>query len=181
MPQQLFDLGEGSTSAQRLCRREMPQPVRMDDAQPDPLGRRGDHLRHPGGTERTMRRHQPDEYGPVLRAGWTTAMEGRRDGCADIHGKRQPIEARALPVDRDLAEPPIEVVKAERRDFAGAKPHAGQRCQNGEIAEPNGCAPIAGGQQSLHVGRVHRFRKAGQPPPGDGWDRGDECRGDRAI
>ena len=125
VPQHLADLGQRAALGEHGGGGAVPQPVRVDRAQPGPPGSGGHRLGDPARCQALMRRLDPGEHAAVQRRGWPAVLQPLRDRLARVSWQRQPVTAVSLAADGDLAAPPVDVVQAQSGDLACPQPHPG--------------------------------------------------------
>ncbi len=176
---QLADLGQRPALGEHGGGGAVPQPVRVDPAQPGPLPGREHSHRDPAGRQAQVRRLDPDEHTAVQGRG-RPAMPQPRDCLASAGGQRELVAAVPLAGDGDLAAPPVDVVQAQPRDLARAQPHPRQQRHHRQITAPAGGPKITRGQQGPHLRRLQRPRKP-RPPVGHLGNRPVQRPADQAL
>jgi len=86
MPKYLADIGQRCSRAQHLCRRGVPQPVRVDLAQASTPAAVKDNHRHATGRQRPVWRFDPHEHTPPLRRDGSPAAQVADDRGTHVGG-----------------------------------------------------------------------------------------------
>jgi hypothetical protein len=158
----------------------VPQPVRVDRAQPGPLPGREHGHRDPTGRQAPVRRLDPDEHAAVQGRGRPAPPQPVRDCLACVGGQREAVATVSLTGDGDLAAPPVDVVQAQPGDLARAQPKPRQQRHHRQITA-SACGPqVTGGQQGPHLRRLQRPRKP-RPPVGHRGNRPVQRPADQAL
>ena len=164
VPQHVCNFGERRAMPEHLRRGRLPEHVSSTGRDPDAT-QRLDH-----DTE-DARAAQPD-MGRVL-ANEDVARVHRRSTMAEVQGERttdiwwerQARYPRGLATDRDLARPPIDVVKFETGDIADAKPKAKEQTHDRGRPLPRRRGRIVQGQQTLDLIRSERLGEHARRQP----------------
>ena len=152
----------------------VPQPVRMNLAEPRTTRGRHHDLSHAAGRQPVMRRAHSHEQTPVLRRHRTTRLQVSDDRLADINRERQPFRAPALPDDHQLPRAPINVLQRERRNLAGSHAEPREHRQDREVAPAAARLTVTGRKQSIHLLGLQRSWQSGQSPRRRRRDRTDQ-------
>jgi hypothetical protein len=99
----LADLRECRAAAQQLRCRGVPQPVRMDQAEPRPERGRPDHERDPARRQPVVRRADTHEHRPVQRARGSPIAQVVDDRFADV--VRNGSRSERLPLPQTISSP----------------------------------------------------------------------------
>lgn len=120
MPQQLRDLGQRSAATKRASGQAVAEEVRAPRRRIQPgsidrvLDDRRDRRRAREADERCVCANEDIAAG----APRATALEVRGEGLANVPRQRQPLDAAAFSLHRELTCVPIDVVEPECDDLA---------------------------------------------------------------
>lgn len=145
MPQQLRDLGQRSAATERASGQAVAEDVCAPRwwIQPGSIDRVLDDRRDRRGARKADERCVRANEDIAAGASWTTSLEIRGDGLADVLRQRQPLDAAALSLHRELADIPIDVVERERYDLACSQSEPSKQKQDCEIPATDDGTSIA--------------------------------------
>src|SRR6202044_40575 len=154
MSQQLADLRQGCTGAEKFSREAVPEDVSplvrvATDAGALESGL-GDHCDCASGGKADVRSKTAEEQPATRRLGATIAQVGD-DGRADVWWDRHPRSLPALGANEHLARSPVDIVQGERRDLVGPQAELGQHHQDGVVPPPHDSCSVAAIEDLLNL------------------------------
>ena len=164
------DLVKRLAEVQHVDGKRVPQETGADPSlrrrNPGPFEGIGKHapdeLRRP---HRTERRLQADEQVPRPAGPPVHDMVGNR--LADIDRQRHAVMTPALAANRDLAGPPVDVIKPDRTDLLAAQAEPGQQKHDGAVAASGRIIAADGGDQPADLVGGKTVRRAVHAPGRD--------------